>query len=168
MWLTHFWHSWSQFFIFAWDVTAGGILRTGVLICLVGSDNGLAPTRRQATIWTNDRKFTVTHIWVTRLNELTHWDQNLMAAILQRTFSLFRHILHFKFHWTLFLGVQLTISQHWFTLCLGTVQATSHYLNQCWPRCLMPWNHKLSHSNSLEYLAPAAEFWEKNTAGQNE
>ena len=35
MWLTHFWHSWSQFFIFAWDVTAGGILRTGVLICLV-------------------------------------------------------------------------------------------------------------------------------------
>ena len=37
MWLTHFWHSWSQFFIFAWDVTAGGILRTGVLICLVRS-----------------------------------------------------------------------------------------------------------------------------------
>ena len=35
MWLTHFWHSWSQVFIFAWDVTAGGILRTGVLICLV-------------------------------------------------------------------------------------------------------------------------------------
>ena len=35
MWLTHFWHSWSQFFIFAWEVTAGGILRTGVLICLV-------------------------------------------------------------------------------------------------------------------------------------
>ena len=35
MWLTHFWHSCSQFFIFAWDVTAGGILRTGVLICLV-------------------------------------------------------------------------------------------------------------------------------------
>ena len=38
MWLTHFWHSWSQFFIFAWDVTAGGILRTGVLICLVMSE----------------------------------------------------------------------------------------------------------------------------------
>ena len=37
MWLTPFWHSWSQFFIFAWDVTAGGILRTGVLICLVFS-----------------------------------------------------------------------------------------------------------------------------------
>ena len=37
MWLTHFWHSWSQFFIFAWDVTAEGILRTGVLICLVVS-----------------------------------------------------------------------------------------------------------------------------------
>ena len=53
MWLTHFWHSWSQFFIFAWDVTAGGILRTGFLICLVGSDNGLSPGRRQAIIWTN-------------------------------------------------------------------------------------------------------------------
>ena len=54
MWLTHFWHSWSQFFIFAWDVTAGGILRTGVLICLVGSDNGLAPIWCQAITWTND------------------------------------------------------------------------------------------------------------------
>ena len=32
----------NQFFIFAWDVTAGGILRTGVLICLVSSDEGMA------------------------------------------------------------------------------------------------------------------------------
>ena len=28
--------------------------------------------------------------------------------------------------------VQLTIFQHWFRYWLGTVQATSHYLNQCW------------------------------------
>ena len=28
---------WKLLFIFAWDVTAGGILRTGVLICLVSS-----------------------------------------------------------------------------------------------------------------------------------
>ena len=42
MWLTHFWHSWNQFFIFAWDVTAGGILRTGVLICLVSSESRIS------------------------------------------------------------------------------------------------------------------------------
>ena len=27
----------------------------------IGSNNGLAPTRRQAIIWTNDGKFTVTY-----------------------------------------------------------------------------------------------------------
>ena len=37
-----------------------------------------------------------------------------------------------KFHWSLFLGVQLTISQHWFRWWLGADQATSHYLNQWW------------------------------------
>ena len=31
----------------------------------------------------------------------------------------------------LFLNSQLTISQHWLRQWLGTVQATSHYLNQC-------------------------------------
>ena len=36
------------------------------------------------------------------------------------------------FHWSLFLGVQLTIFQHWFRWWLGADQATSHYLNQWW------------------------------------
>ena len=36
------------------------------------------------------------------------------------------------FHWTLFLRVKLTIYQHWFRWWHGTVQATSHYLNQWW------------------------------------
>ena len=49
MWLTHFWHSWSQFFIFAWDVTAEGILRTGVLICLV--DHWIDDIRCWAQNW---------------------------------------------------------------------------------------------------------------------
>ena len=40
----------KSIFHFAWDNTAGGILRTGVLICLVGPDNGLSPGRRQAII----------------------------------------------------------------------------------------------------------------------
>ena len=35
-----------------------------------------------------------------------------------------------KFHWSLFLAVQLTIFQHWFRKWLGAGQATSHYLNQ--------------------------------------
>ena len=56
MWLTHFWHSWSQFFIFAWDVTAGGILRTGVLICLV--DNKSALVQAMAWHWKGDKAFT--------------------------------------------------------------------------------------------------------------
>ena len=37
-----------------------------------------------------------------------------------------------KFHGSLFTRVQLTIFQHWFKYRLGTVQATSHYLNQWW------------------------------------
>ena len=37
-----------------------------------------------------------------------------------------------KFHWILFLWVQLTIFQHWFRQWLGVVQGTSHYLNQLW------------------------------------
>ena len=37
-----------------------------------------------------------------------------------------------KFHWSLFLGAQLTIYQHWFRKWLATDQATSHYLNQWW------------------------------------
>ena len=41
-------------------------------------------------------------------------------------------VLWFKFHWRLFLWVQLTIFQHWFIQWLGAVQATSHYLNQWW------------------------------------
>ena len=41
-----------------------------------------------------------------------------------------------KFHRTLFPRVQLAISQHWFKLWFGVEQATSHYLNQCWPSSL--------------------------------
>ena len=35
-----------------------------------------------------------------------------------------------KFHGSLFLRVQLTISQHWFRWWLGAWSAPSHYLNQ--------------------------------------
>ena len=50
---------------------------------------------------------------------LTHWGQDKMDAISQTTFSsafswmkMFEFLL--KFHWSLFLSVQLTIIRHWF------------------------------------------------------
>ena len=46
------------------------------------------------------------------------------------TFSKMKMLeFRFKYHWNL---VQLTKSQHWFKV----EQATSYYLNQCWPRSL--------------------------------
>ena len=42
----------------------------------------------------------------------------------------------FKFHWSWFLRVQLTICQHWLRLLLGTKPAMSHYLKQWRPRLL--------------------------------
>ena len=41
-------------------------------------------------------------------------------------------MFRFSCHWDMFLHVQLTSIQHWFTLWLGVEQATSHYLNQWW------------------------------------
>ena len=72
---------------------------------------------------------------------LTHWARDKMDAISKTTFSsafswmkMFEFRL--KFHWGLFLRVQLTIFHHWFRWWLGTVKATSHCLNQwllaCW------------------------------------
>ena len=50
---------------------------------------------------------------------LTHWGRDKMVAISQTTLwnaSSWMEILEFwlKFHWSLFLRVQLTIFQHWF------------------------------------------------------
>ena len=66
---------------------------------------------------------------------LTHWGRDKMGAIFQTTFSnafswMKMFEFRFKFHWSLFPRVQLTILQHWFRLWLGAVQATSHCLNQ--------------------------------------
>ena len=68
---------------------------------------------------------------------LTHWGRDKMDAISQTTFSsafCWTKMFEFriKFHWSLFLRVQLTIFQHWFRWWLGADQATSHYLNQWW------------------------------------
>ena len=52
-------------------------------------------------------------------HELTHWGWDKMAAIFQTAFSnvfswMKMYEFQLKFPWTLFLRVQLTISQHWF------------------------------------------------------
>ena len=68
---------------------------------------------------------------------LTHWGQDKMATISQTTLSnavSWMKMLEFwlKFHWSLFIRVQLIIFRHWFRWWLGAVHATSHYLNQWW------------------------------------
>ena len=68
---------------------------------------------------------------------LTHWGRDKMAVIFQTTFSsgfswTKMYEFRLKFHWSLFLRVQLTIFQHWFRYWLGAGQATSHFLNQWW------------------------------------
>ena len=73
--------------------------------------------------------------------QITHLLLAKMAAISQTTFSktiswMKSFIFRFEFHWSLFLRVQLTIFRHWFRWWLGADQATSHYLNQCWPSSL--------------------------------
>ena len=76
-------------------------------------------------------------MWRNDIDGLTHWGRDKMYAISQTTFwSAFSWMKMYKlplrFHWSLFLCVQLTIFQHWFRSWLGTDQATSHYLNQWW------------------------------------
>ena len=68
---------------------------------------------------------------------LSHWGRDEIDAILQTTFSetfswLKMCEFRLKFQWSLFLRVQLTISQHWFRWWLGAVPATIHYLKQWW------------------------------------
>ena len=67
----------------------------------------------------------------------TYWGQDKMDNISHTTFlNVFSSMKMFafplKFHWSLFLSIQLITFQHWFRQWLGAVQATSHYLNQWW------------------------------------
>ena len=76
------------------------------------------------------------YIWFSP--SLPHLPLDKMAAILQTTFSnafswMKNFVFRFEFPWSSSLMVQLAMSQHWFKYWLGTEQATSHYLNQCWP-----------------------------------
>ena len=71
------------------------------------------------------------------ITDLTHWGQDKMAALFQMTCSnafswMKMYEFWLRFHWSLFLRVQLTVFQHWFRLWLGTGQGTSYYRNQWW------------------------------------
>ena len=57
--------------------------------------------------------------WTSIYKLLTHWGRDKMDAFFQATFSngfSWMKMYEFRkiFHWSLFLGVQLAISQHWF------------------------------------------------------
>ena len=73
-----------------------------------------------------------------QIADFTDWGRNKMAIILQMTFSntfssMKMFELCFRFHWHLFLGVHMEVSQYWFRWWLGTNQVPSNYLSQWWP-----------------------------------
>ena len=82
----------------------------------------------------NEKKF-----WEPRTRDAT---KHIEAKIRWRIFFRRHFCTHFlewkylnfdlKFHWSLFLSIQFTISKHRFRQWLGADQATSHYLNQWW------------------------------------
>ena len=71
--------------------------------------------------WTNNyipQKNMVGYLSIS-LSQLTHWGRDKMNTIFQMTFSngfswMKMYEFQLTFHWSLFLGVQLTIFQHWF------------------------------------------------------
>ena len=67
---------------------------------------------------------------------LSQCGREKMATILLTTFSsafswMKMYEFWFKFHWSLFLRVLLTIFQHWFRWWFSTYKATNHCPNQC-------------------------------------
>ena len=101
-------------------------------LTITGSDNGLAPGRRQAIIWTNAGILLIGPLG-------TNLSENLIEIL---TFS--------------FTKMRLKVSSaKWRPFCLGFneltddkstlfqvmawyCQATSHYLRQCWPKSMSP------------------------------
>ena len=85
----------------------------------------------------------VPNVWAAII--LTHWGWGKVDAILQIFANAFSWMKTYefwlRFHWCLFLRVQLTVFHHWFGWWFGTIQATSHYLNWWWlvSRCIYAW-----------------------------
>ena len=103
--------------------------------CITKHTQKHEPTKKHAST------LSVLLLYKLHATKLTHWDINKIATILQMTFSnefsLQKVVFWIKFHWILFLGVQLIISQHWFRQCLCAKEKTGHYLKQCWLSFIM-------------------------------
>ena len=88
----------------------------------------------------------------------THLPLDKMASISQTTFlnafffCMRRIEVQFKFHWILFLGVQ--IENKWSLVQVMAwhrkgERATSHYLNQCWSNSPKPIRHVMTYCRSI-------------------
>ena len=96
-----------------------GQLRGKCFHLMTSSCNGSWPVCHQAIMWPKTELLSVELPGKNLCDILTHWGRDKMAAVSQTTLSnafswmkMFEFWL--KFHWSLFLKVQLTIIQHWF------------------------------------------------------
>ena len=112
------------------------------------SDNGLSPGRRQAIIWTSAGILLIGPLG-TNFSEIPIGIQTFsvkkiylkMSSAKWRPFCLGLNVLRSTFSWC----PQLNATRSWWwwvnndlvMACCGS--ATSHYLSQCWPRCMSPW-----------------------------
>ena len=107
-------------------------------------------------------ELTVTFIWwrgCINWELLTHWGLNKIMDILHLPFSGDNSfVFWFKFNWSLFRKVQLSISHHWFRWWLDAQQETNHYLNQCGPVCLRAYDVSRSQYVNI-YLLSSNFAW---------
>ena len=104
----------SELLYFDSNLSEVSYLGTNWQEVIIDSGDGSAPNKQQTIISCNDDP-----ICIPRPNVLTHLPLDKMAAISQKTFSnacswMKSFIFWFKFHWSLFLSIKLTIFQHWF------------------------------------------------------
>ena len=133
--------------------------KTPQIKCIIHEQQGVTHINIGLNKYLNNFSWYFVHTIVpwTPLGTLSRKCRDKMAAISQTTLSnafsrmkMLEFLL--RFHWNLFLMVQLTIFQHWFRLWLGAVQATSHYLNQWW---LVYW--RIYASFGLNELSPSCD-----------
>ena len=109
--------------IIIWLVSAREVERTLLMISQQGSNSDFMLSGNNPFLvgqrWPRSMTFIVNYMASLGHNELTHWGRDEMNNISQTTFSnVFSSMkmceFRWKFHWSLFPRVQLTIFQHWF------------------------------------------------------